>query len=110
MVKSKSARGNNYKKVTSAPLQPFVIIASFDSRALIDVDVLYLSTKRLAPFTSHLLMVGLQLKGHVGKTRSWDIIIEGLIINHTIFYELEKNTVIALGKFNDKDEIASIAF
>ena len=66
---------------------------------MIDFDVLYLSSKRLAPHTSNLLMVGLQLKGHFGRDRSWDLVIEGIIINHTEFYELETNTVVGLGNF-----------
>jgi hypothetical protein len=34
---------------------------------------------------------------HIGLRKLDTVYIEGLIINNTIFYELERNTVIAIG-------------
>jgi hypothetical protein len=59
-----------------------------------------LKAQKLAPHTSNLLMLGFQLKGSLGKRKKLkNIFIEGIIINNTIFYEADINTIIAIGDF-----------
>jgi hypothetical protein len=45
-------------------------------------------------------MLGFQLKGSLGKRKKLkNIFIEGIIINNTVFYEADINTIIAIGYF-----------
>ena len=86
------------EKQEHCPLSPICSsdVTSFDGAGL------YVSTERINDHANNFLILGFEVKGSLAKsksrTRIQSFYPSGMFFDYSVFYELEKNTIIGIGK------------